>query len=218
MRILEAYVGEYASGKSENAINRALALVGGQEPVTLVDLDVVEPFYTLRPLKKELESQGLNVIAWETKQAFGLGETGSIIMPQMRWALQNPGHVILDVGYGVGGSQVFNLLEGFPESGLKVFAVLNVARPMTATLEDILHYLEGFPQLDGVINNSHLGGETDLDIIRQGADIVSDAATSLGIPVIATSVEERFRSELGEHDHRGNPVRYIKRFMERAFW
>lgn len=218
MRIMEAYVGEYASGKSENAINRALELVGGEEPVTLVDLDLVEPFYTLRPLKKELEKQGLEVIAWETKEAFGLGEAGSVIKPEMRWVLKRPGHVILDVGYGVGGSQVFNLLEGFDQSDLKVFAVLNVARPMTATLEDILHYLQGFPKLDGVINNSHLGAETDLDIIRRGADIVSDAAKALRVPVIATSAEERFKSQLGEKDHRGNPVRYIKRFMERAFW
>ena len=87
MRIMEAYVGEYASGKSEVAINRALSLLGGELSVTLVDLDLVEPFYTLRPLKRELEGMGLNVIAWETQDVLGFGETGSLLMPQMRWAL-----------------------------------------------------------------------------------------------------------------------------------
>lgn len=216
--VREAYVGEYASGKSENAINRALSLLGGEQPVTLVDLDLVEPFYTLRPLKVKLEAMGLQVVAWQTRDVLGFGEAGSILMPQMRWALQREGHVILDVGYGVSGSQVFNLLEGYGEAALNVFAVVNASRPMTATVTDIVHYLQGFEQLDGLVNNTHLGDETDLETIRHGVDVVSDAAHALGVPVVATSVDERFRGQIGDRDHRGNPIRYLKRYMEQAFW
>ncbi len=218
MRIMEAYVGEYASGKSEVAINRALSLLGGELPVTLVDLDLVEPFYTLRPLKRELEAMGLDVITWETKDVLGFGETGSLLMPQMRWALQREGHVIIDVGYGVSGSRVFNILEGFAASELKVFAVLNVSRPMTANLEDIVEYLQGFERLDGLVNNTHLGDETDLAVINQGVELGAAVAEVLGIPVIATAVEERFQTQLGSVDRRGNPIRYLKRYMEKAFW
>ena len=57
-RVLEAYIGEYASGKSENAVNRALELAHLGRKVTLVDLDLVEPCYTLRPLKRKLEEEG----------------------------------------------------------------------------------------------------------------------------------------------------------------
>lgn len=218
MRYLEAYVGEYASGKSENAINRALSLIDQGQQVSLIDLDLVEPFYTLRPLKKELEALGLEVVAWETRETMGLGEAGSILKPEMRWVLKRPGHVIIDVGYGVSGSDIFNLLEGFEESQLKILAVLNIARPMTSDTEEIIHYLEGFIRVDGLINNSHLGADTDLDIIRQGSDIVTEVSRRLGIPVVATTVDERFRGIMGEKDHHGNPVRYLKRYMERAFW
>lgn len=218
MSVQEAYVGEYASGKSENAINRAIGLLGLGGPVTLVDLDLVEPFYTLRALKKELTGMGLDVIAWDTREALGLGEAGSILLPEMRWVLKRPGHVILDVGYGVSGSRIFNLLEGFAGSALQVIAVVNVARPATATLEDILAYLKGYERIDGLINNSHLGDETDLEIIRLGTDLVSEAAAILGVPVVATSVDERFRGIIGSSDHRGNPVRFLQRFMQRAFW
>jgi hypothetical protein len=215
---MEAYVGEYASGKSENAVNRALSLLGGGHPVSLVDLDVVEPFYTLRPLKLKLIAMGLDVVAWETKDVLGFGEAGSVLMPQMRWALKREGHVILDVGYGVSGSQIFNLLEGYETSDLKVFAVINISRPMTATFNDITHYLQGFDRLDGLINNTHLGDDTDLAVIREGVDVVSDVAKHLGIPVVATSADEKFHDQLGEKDHRGNPIRYLKRYMETAFW
>ncbi|MBT9167685.1 MAG: hypothetical protein DDT19_01025 [Syntrophomonadaceae bacterium] len=218
MRIMEAYVGEYASGKSEVSINRALSLLGGELPVTLVDLDLVEPFYTLRPLKRELKTMGLDVIAWDTKDVLGFGETGSLLQPQMRWALQRESHVIFDVGYGVSGSRVFNLLEGFATSELKVLAVLNVSRPMTANLEDIVEYLQGFEQLDGLVNNTHLGDETDLATIYHGVELGAAVAEVMGIPVIATAVEERFRAQLGRVDQRGNPLRYLKLFMGRAFW
>lgn len=218
MRIMEAYVGEYASGKSEISINRALSLLGGELPVTLVDLDLVEPFYTLRPLKRELKAMGLDVIAWDTKDVLGFGETGSLLQPQMRWALQREGHVVFDVGYGVSGSRVFNLLEGFATSELKVLAVLNVSRPMTANLEDIVEYLQGFEQLDGLVNNTHLGDETDLATIYHGVELGAAVAEVMGIPVIATAVEERFRAQLGRVDQRGNPLRYLKLHMGRAFW
>ena len=59
--VIEAYVGEYASGKSENAVNRAVSLHRQGRKVTLVDLDTVEPCYTLRPIKKELEEIGTSI-------------------------------------------------------------------------------------------------------------------------------------------------------------
>lgn len=219
MRVVEAYIGEYASGKSENAINRALELLSTGEAVTLADLDLVEPFYTLRPLKEELTARGLQVVAWSSGDAFGFGETGSLLKPEVRWVLLREGHVILDVGYGVSGSRVFNLLEGVGSSGLKVLAVLNAARPMTATRELIIEYLSGFERVDALINNTHLGDQTDLEFIRHGADIVSDVADMLNIPVAATAVEEKFRPSFpAGTDHRGNPVRFITRYMDKAFW
>ncbi len=131
-RVVEAYVGEYASGKSELAINRALELRIQGHMVTLVDLDTVEPFYTLRPLKKMLEEKGLIIISYSSEDAFGLGETGAMLNPAARWALWREGDIILDIGYGVFGAKTLNLVEGALESTeLRVIAVINYTRPMT---------------------------------------------------------------------------------------
>lgn len=218
-RVVEAYIGEYASGKSENAVNRALELLEMGRKVTLVDLDMVEPFYTLRPIKKELIERGLNVIAWETKETIGLGEAGSIIKPEMRWALHLEGDVILDIGYGVEGAKTINLLERVEETPeFKVFVVVNIARPMTSSVEDIVAYVKSLGKVHGLINNSHLGDETDLAIIEQGARVVTEAARILNLPVIATVVDEKFRAEIGQADSMGNRIRILKRFMKRSFW
>lgn len=219
MRIVEAFIGEYASGKSENAINRSLELLNQKRKVTIVDLDTVEPFYTLRPLKKMLEEMGLNVIAWAPEQTSGLGEAGSLINQEMIWALRNEGDIILDIGYGVHGAKIFNLIEGAgTDSDLKIFAVVNASRPMTASKEDIVEYIGELGHIDGIINNTHLGDETTPDVIEEGAEIVTAAARELNIPVIYTAVSSELADRFKETDKMGNPVKAIKRYMPAAFW
>lgn len=217
--VIEAYVGEYASGKSENAVNRALELVRQGRKVALADLDIVEPFYTLRPIKKFLQEQGIDVVAWETSQTMGLGEAGSVLRPEMRWVLKRPGDIILDIGYGVEGSKTLRLIEGAEDNSyLKIFAVLNISRPMTGTVDLIVDYVTSLGKVDGLINNTHLGDETTVEVIQEGARVVTAAAQQLDLPVIATAAEERHRLQLGARDCEGNPVRYIQRFMPQTFW
>lgn len=218
-KIVEAYVGEYASGKSEVAVNRAIELVHKGRKVNLVDLDIVEPCYTLRPLKSLLSEYGIDVVAWDTRETIGLGEAGSTIKPETRWVLKRNGDIIMDIGYGVEGAKTLNLVEGAMESKeLEIFAVINIGRPMTATVDDIIDYVQQIQTVHGLINNSHLGDDTNLEIIQEGAEMITRAGEVLGIPIIATTVDERFKKDLGEKDIFGNQIRYIKRFMTKAFW
>ncbi|MDX9873057.1 MAG: hypothetical protein RBT41_11655 [Clostridia bacterium] len=219
-RVVEAYVGEYASGKSEVALNRALALLKeGRRPVTLVDFDLVEPFYTLRPIKEELKQKGLEVIAWDTRETVGLGEAGSLIKPEMRWVMKREGDVILDVGYGIAGARKLGLVEGALEGNeLQIYVVVNIARPITGSMQDIVEYVNSLGPVHGLINNSHLGDDTDIEVIEEGAKVISEAAHRLNLPVMWTSAETKFRTNLGERDSVGNPVRYVERYMHRTFW
>lgn len=216
--VVEAYVGEYASGKSENAVNRALALMGQGRRVTLVDLDLVEPFYTLRPVKEKLEQRGLEVLAWKTEETMGLGEAGYPLRPEIRWALNRPHDVIIDTGYGVVGTRTLHLLEGATQHPhLRVLGVINVSRPLTCTVEQIVDYVQELERVDGLINNTHLGDETTPELVQEGAKVVTAAARKLGIPVVATAVavETGF---VGTADCMGNPIRRIKRYMPEALW
>lgn len=217
--IVEAYIGEYASGKSENAVNRAIALCRQGLAVTLVDLDTVEPCYTIRPIKRELEAMGLGVIAWDTSETMGLGEAGSVIKGAMRWVLKRPGNIILDIGYGVHGAGVFNLIEGaWDHAHLKIIAVINMSRPFTATVEAIVEYVSALGRVDGLLNNTHLDEETSAAVVQQGARGVAKAAGLLGLPVLGTSAEKKIAAQIGLLDCMGNPVRALERMMPRTFW
>ncbi len=216
---MEAYIGEYASGKSEVAVNRAVLLARERHRVALVDLDIVEPCYTLRPIKKQLMEQGIDVLAWETRETPGLGETGNIMRPANRWALRRPGDIILDIGYGVEGSRTLNLLEGSADNpDLKILAVVNISRPMTARMEDIVEYIGQLGRVDGLINNTHLGDETTAEVVQKGAQMLGRAAELLGLPVVATTVVEDVAEKIGPGDCMGNQVWAIRRYMPHTLW
>ncbi len=218
-RVVEAYVGEYAAGKSENALNRAIGLAGQDRMVTLVDLDLVEPFYTLRPLQKALSRLGVEVIAWKTEETLGLGEAGTVIKPAARWALRRAGDIILDIGYGVEGARTLNLVEGSTaDQDLMVIAVINCSRPWTSTVEDIVLDVQQMARVNGLINNTHMAEETTVDLVQEGARTVSNAAKILGLPVVATAVCDGIAKKIGHADCMGNPVRPLQRMMQKAFW
>lgn len=218
-RIIEAYVGEYASGKSENAVNRALAIRGQGLSVTLVDLDTVEPCYTMRPIKAQLEALGINVDAWEPQAVMGLGETGGLMKSSMRWALKRPGNIILDIGYGVHGAAIFNLIEGaFDNPWLKIIAVVNMSRPVTATVNDVVNYVRSLGRVDALLNNTHLAEETTVRLVQTGALRVREAGEKLGLPLIATAAVTPIAEQIGKVDCVGSPVRKLERFMTNALW
>ncbi|BBB90853.1 hypothetical protein MAMMFC1_01517 [Methylomusa anaerophila] len=217
--IIEAYVGEYASGKSENAVNRAINLRKQGLPVTLVDLDTVEPVYTIRPIKRELENMGIDVVAWETRDTVGLGEAGNVIKGSMRWVLKRKGNIIMDIGYGVHGARIFNLVEGaFENPYLKIIAVTNMSRPFTSSVDNILEYASSLGRIDAMLNNTHMAEETTVDIVERGARGVTEAAKRLGLPVVATSAVKEIAEQIGKLDCMGNPVWQLERIMPRAFW
>jgi hypothetical protein len=217
-RVVEAYIGEYASGKSEMAINRAIELKNLGRKVNLVDLDTVEPFYTIRPLKTRLEELGINVIAFSSNDTFGLGETGAMLNPRARWALRNEGDVILDIGYGVFGAQTLNLVEGIDDTpNFRVIAVINYSRPMTNNRNKIREYILGLGRVDAIVANTHLGDLTTWEMVCLGNKEIIAVADELGLPVDYMGIDKTLKDQI--KDAIPNvPIKFITRYMPGAMW
>lgn len=220
-RRVEVYTGAYASGKSEVSINRALMLLK-EEPITIVDMDTVEPAYTLRPLIKQLEGLGLNVIAQD--DYFGLGEAGNVIKPEQQNCLLQKGNIVIDVGYGVGGLDILEIINNIgDEPDLQINIVLNTSKFETSSVENILEYTNwyaaeksGWKKITGIISNPHFGDETTVEDIIAGHEIIKEAAVVMKLPIIALCVDEKFTDF--RDDFEGIPVWKLKRFMPHALW
>ncbi len=223
-RTVEVFAGAYASGKSETSLNRARHLVEQGKRITLVDLDSVEPAYTLRPIAKELENLGIRVITQPDN--FGLGEAASYVTPAQINCLKNEGDIVIDVGYGAGGLDILDIITDIgQENNLCIYLVVNTAKFETSTAENIIEYVtfsEGlekrpWKKFCGLISNTHFGDETTKEDIINGYEKLKVASEQLNLPIRAIGVPENLAKDFAQTYDR-TEVWVYKRMMPKAFW
>ena len=224
-RFVEVYTGAYTSGKSEISINRALSLNKTFPPITLVDLDTVEPAYTLRPIKKDIEALGVKVVTQESY--FGLGETGNVLTGYQTNCLLNDGNIVIDVGYGVGGLDVLEIISNIEkEEDLRIYIVINASKPETSSTDEIINYVNwtkgserrSWKKFSGIISNTHFGDETQKDDVLRGFEVTKKAAEKLSIPIRALCICEELLSEFDSKTISDIEIWSLQRFMPKALW
>ena len=221
-RVIEIYAGAYASGKSETALNRARQYAQLNKPITLVDLDTVEPAYTLRPIANDLRKMGINVITQPDN--FGLGEAASYVTPAQVNFLSNDGDIIVDVGYGAGGLDILDIVNNIDkETNLQAYLVVNTAKLETSTIDNIIEYVdfargsERKYDFSGMISNTHFGDETTKEDIINGYNKLKIASQKVNIPIRAIGIDEKLAQDFGL-TYDGVEVWAYKRMMPKAFW
>ena len=223
-RVVEVYAGAYASGKSETALNRARQYAAMNKSITLVDLDTVEPAYTLRPIAGKLEDMGIKVITQPDN--FGLGEAASYVTPAQTNCLSQRGNIIIDVGYGAGGLDILDILNNINlEKNLEIYLVVNTAKFETSTVENIIEYVtfsEGiekrpWKRFTGVISNTHFGDETTKEDVINGYNKLKKACEKINLPIRAIGIDEKLASAF-RLNYDGVEIWTYKRMMPLAFW
>lgn len=223
-RKVEIFAGAYASGKSETSINRALQHSAQGKKITLVDLDTVEPAYTLRPIAGKLEEMGVTVIA--QLDYFGLGEAGSYVTPLQMNCLSVDGDIIIDVGYGASGLDILDILSNIDkEEDLNIYLVVNTSKYETSSVENIIEYMEfseglekrEWKKFSGIIANPHFGNDTTKEDVINGYEIIKEASEKLGIPIKAIGLDEKLALDFGL-TYDGVEIWIYKRLMPTALW
>lgn len=128
------FLGEAGCGKSELAINVALALAGEQDrPVHFFDLDMTKPLFRARDRADLLERAGVSV-HYEEQFMDAPTLTGGV-----RERLQDPAcRTVLDVGGDfIGARAVGGYAPLLNRADTAVYFVINPYRPWSNTLERI---------------------------------------------------------------------------------
>jgi len=173
-------IGAYGSGKSEYSINLAREYSQQGEKVTLVDLDVVNPYFRSRDVREEFEKQGITVIAPEGE--FQHADL-PMLSPRIMGAVQNHDEVvILDVGGDPAGCRTLaRYVTNINKRGYKMHFVINTKRPFTADTAGITEMLEMLRfasklEITEFICNTNLMEYTTVDIIEEGIKIIDVVA------------------------------------------
>ena len=186
--------GHYGCGKTNVAVNIALKLAN-TEKVTVVDLDIVNPYFRTADFGNLFESRGIKLVA-------PMYANSNLDIPALSFDLggiiNGEGRVVIDVGGGPEGAVALgrygDLLK--KRADLKLYCVVNKYRYLTSTAEEASELLaeikaaSGLP-CDGIINNSNLGKLTDNKTVKDSIDYAERIAEKEGCLMLFTCSEEK---------------------------
>jgi hypothetical protein len=200
-------VGHFGSGKSEIALNLAFGMRERGRDVSVVDLDVVKPYFRVRLAREELQSKGITLIAPEDDRFYA---DLPIIVPQVRGALSRADNanarVIVDAGGDDLGAKAFGAMSDLVDPArADLLFVVNTRRPFAgdqAGLTSMLREVEAAAHatVTGLVANTHLMEETTPEIVRSGLTAARELSATTGIPVRFCAVLRRLADSVRELD------------------
>lgn len=213
-RRINIICGHYGSGKTNLAVNLAVSLKKQGEDVTLVDLDIVNPYFRSADFTDILNANGIHTI--NPMFAGSNLDTPSLTANIHSVFEQKSGVAVIDVGGDDAGAAALgryaHMVE--EEGDYSFLYVLNRFRYLTQTPEEaveILHEIEQTSRLKvtGIVNNSNISADTTADTIISSVGYAEEAARLAGVPLAATVYDRRLGG--GLEVPRGFPVDiYVK--------
>ncbi len=202
MARIQIVTGHYGSGKTEYAVNLALALAAAGNKTALADLDIVNPYFRSFEQTTRLTQAGIRVIV---TSCGGVADIPAI-NPEVLSIFQNDDITgVLDIGGDPIGARVLaRFAPQLKRADFDLLFVLNANRPETRDVECAEHYLRAIEsqclqQVTGIVNNTHLCGETTLEEILKGARLAEELSQKTGLPIVHHAVARPFASQAAEH-------------------
>ncbi len=210
------YTGSFGSGKTEIAINQSIEALKKKEKVVIVDLDIVNPYFRSRDMKEKLKRIGITVITPPGK--FAMADL-PLIAPEIKGMLEDSNRrLIIDLGGDdIGAKSIASFYPVLKDVGYQMEMVINPYRPFTQNSEQIFEMLRELElssrlKINSLISNPNLGGQTDLESIIKGHNIVKEASKELGLPIKYLTIEESIYQKIGRYNF-SEKIMTIHRYM-----
>lgn len=198
---LTLFAGHYGSGKTNIAVNYAIAMAKEGNPVCIADLDIVNPYFRTKDSAAQLAEAGVKLISpW-----FANSNVDLPALPAEAYRLVQDKSVygVMDIGgddrgaYAL-GRYVPSIRE---ENDYRMVFVANCYRPLTATAQEALEVMGEIEAACGlkftdIINNSNLGAETTPQTVLESLEYIRELSQLSGLPVFAHTAEETVARQL----------------------
>ncbi len=201
--------GHYGSGKTEFSLNLAYRLKKEGNPVTIIDLDIVNPYFRTADDITALENAGIRVIV---PPYANTNVDIPALTSEIYSAFELDGYIIFDVGGNDDGAIALGRYNSyFSSEPYEMFGVINTRRPLTETADEItagLRDIEAASRLrfTALVNNTNLSVETTADTVRHSVKEVNSAAEAMGLEVKFISVPQSIANDLPEYKEKLFPM------------
>lgn len=193
--------GHYGCGKTSFAVSTAVKLRQAGCPVTLIDLDIVNPYFRSADFGGRLEKMGVRVVA---PVYAGSNLDLPVLSAAVDSALTGGGQVILDVGGDDAGAVALGRYAGkIAQRPHTVLYLFNSCRYLTASPRACVQALREIEQAGrlrahGLINNTNLGPETTAALVRGSLDFAKEVSRISGLPLMGTAAALPVASQLSD--------------------
>ena len=192
--------GHYGVGKTNFVLNLALDAADRGEKTTVVDMDVVNPYFRSGGYSGLLEQRGVELIATQ----FANSNLDLPSLPAEMYSIfsKTDRKIIIDVGGDDAGAFALGRFSAMiKQRDHQAIYLVNRFRALTHTPQeaaDILSEIEQASRIkaDCIINNSHLGAYTGEQEILSGFEFAEQTAALVGLPLIATTCERNLFDNL----------------------
>ena len=193
--------GHYGSGKTNIALNYARMLKRAGSPVTVADLDIVNPYFRTKDSAADLQAEGIDLVVSD----FANSNVDFPALPKEIYALvaDRETKIVMDIGGDDRGALALgrDVPDIKAEGDYEMLAVVNAARPLTRTPQEaveVLREIEAACQLPftGIVNNTNVGAETTAETVLGSVPYADEIAALMGVPVRFTCAIGAIAAEL----------------------
>ena len=192
--------GHYGAGKTNLTVNLALAAAQSGEAVSVIDMDIVNPYFRTADFQELFREAGIQLIA----PIYANTNLDLPVLPPSVGAAirEKTGRLFLDVGGDDDGAVALGgfsaLLE---ERGYSMLYVVNSRRelePEPGEEAAVLRRIQTASRLKvtHLVNNTNLGPETTSEVLLQSLPYLEEVSKRTGVPVLGAAAEERLTPHL----------------------
>lgn len=192
MKKINIVTGHYGSGKTNFSANLAIELSKSGKKVTVVDLDIVNPYFRTADFTELFEGHDIELIK-------SMYANTNLDIPAISFDLEriatDEGYLIIDVGGDDDGALALGryatAFEPFKDK-IEFFYVINKFRYIDNAVEEcvgMIKAIEGASRMriTTIVNNSNLGRETTSEDVRSGIAFAEEVAKTAQLPIYATT-------------------------------
>ncbi len=196
MKKITIITGHYGSGKTNLAVNLALKLAKQGEKVTIVDFDIVNPYFRTADFAQLFAENHITLAA-------SMYANTSLDIPAISFDMERmayePGYLIIDVGGddagAIGLGRYAQSFAQYQPDQLDMWYVVNRYRYLTGAPEETLSLMQEIEAVSrmrhtGIVNNSNLGKETTAETIQNALEYGKEIAAKANLPLVCTAVRE----------------------------
>ena len=216
MKKINIVTGHYGSGKTNFSANLAVKLAESGEKVTVVDLDIVNPYFRSADFGELFAKKNIELVA-------PMYANSNLDIPAISFDLEriatDDGYLVIDVGGDDAGAIALGRYsEAFSEFSDKIdmFYVVNCRRFLTQTAGEaleLMYEIEAAANMKhtAIVNNTNLLYETTKEVLEDSVPFAEEVAQKAGLPVAYTCVPLKIEADVP------NPLSveiYVKKIWE----